>query len=186
MLTAIKIGSVLTALDIAYAILSGSIFVPVVAGFFWKRANWQGAVTSMLISSVGVDEAIMVPAMVDIKAEIIPANTTPIKPDGTTANVISDKAFCEEISGNRTIGCHKYHCLRSMYSNNFWLVLINFHSDCFLYMHSLHLARRYDFAEYYGCRSVHTNDCSDFLCFAAQRTRTPTPNIVTIHVAEIP
>ncbi len=52
MLTAIKIGSVLTALDIAYAILSGSIFVPVVAGFFWKRANWQGAVTSMLISSV--------------------------------------------------------------------------------------------------------------------------------------
>ncbi|MGM9526083.1 MAG: hypothetical protein ACI3U1_07410, partial [Peptococcaceae bacterium] len=52
MLTAIKIGSVLTALDIAYAILSGSIFVPVVAGFFWKRANWQGAVSSMAASAI--------------------------------------------------------------------------------------------------------------------------------------
>lgn len=52
MLIAIKIGNVLTALDIAYAILSGSIFVPVVAGFFWKRANWQGAVSSMAASSI--------------------------------------------------------------------------------------------------------------------------------------
>ena len=52
MFIAVKIGDVLTALDIAYAILSGSIFVPVVAGFFWKRANWQGAIASMIASSI--------------------------------------------------------------------------------------------------------------------------------------
>lgn len=54
MLIAVKIGNVLTALDIAYAILSGSIFIPVVAGFFWKRANWQGAIASMLISALTI------------------------------------------------------------------------------------------------------------------------------------
>lgn len=52
MMIAVIIGNVLTALDIAYAILSGSIFVPVVAGFFWKRANWQGAIASMIASSI--------------------------------------------------------------------------------------------------------------------------------------
>lgn len=52
MFTAVIIGDVLTALDIAYAILSGSIFIPVVAGFFWKRANWQGAIASMITSTI--------------------------------------------------------------------------------------------------------------------------------------
>lgn len=52
MLIAAIIGDVLTALDIAYAILSGSIFVPVIAAFFWKRANWQGAIASMIVSSI--------------------------------------------------------------------------------------------------------------------------------------
>lgn len=54
MLIAVKVGNVLTALDIAYAILSGSIFIPVVAGFFWKRANWQGAIASMIVSTVAI------------------------------------------------------------------------------------------------------------------------------------
>lgn len=52
MLIAVLIGDVLTALDIAYALLSGSIFVPVIAAFFWKRANWQGAIASMVASSI--------------------------------------------------------------------------------------------------------------------------------------
>ena len=52
MFIAVIIGDVLTALDIAYAILSGSIFIPVVAGFFWKRANWQGAIASMITSTI--------------------------------------------------------------------------------------------------------------------------------------
>lgn len=52
MLVAIVIGDVLTALDIAYAILSGSIFVPVITAFFWKRANYQGAIASMLVSTI--------------------------------------------------------------------------------------------------------------------------------------
>lgn len=50
----VAIQSVLTALDIAYAILSGCIFVPVIAGFFWKRANWKGACGSMVLSFFAV------------------------------------------------------------------------------------------------------------------------------------
>ncbi|MBS5916411.1 MAG: hypothetical protein KIB49_06465, partial [Clostridiales bacterium] len=50
----VAIQSVLTALDIAYAILSGCIFVPVIAGFFWKRANWKGACGSMVMSFFAV------------------------------------------------------------------------------------------------------------------------------------
>lgn len=60
MLMAVIIGDVLTALDIAYAILSGSIFIPVVAGFFWKRANWQSAIASMMISSITILGAMLV------------------------------------------------------------------------------------------------------------------------------
>ena len=52
MVIAIVIGNVLTALDIAYAILSGNITIPVMAAFFWKRANWQGALASMAASSI--------------------------------------------------------------------------------------------------------------------------------------
>lgn len=52
MVFALWIQDVLVALDIAYAILSGSIFVPVVAGFFWKRATWQGALSSVIISAI--------------------------------------------------------------------------------------------------------------------------------------
>ncbi len=52
LITAITIGDVLVALDIAYAILSGSIFIPIFAGFFWKRATWQGALSSMAISTI--------------------------------------------------------------------------------------------------------------------------------------
>lgn len=49
---AIWIQDVLVALDISYALLSGSIFVPVFAGFFWKRANAKGALCSILVSSL--------------------------------------------------------------------------------------------------------------------------------------
>lgn len=52
MLIAVIIGDVLKALETAYAILSGSIFIPVMAAFFWKRANWQGAIASMVVSAI--------------------------------------------------------------------------------------------------------------------------------------
>ncbi|AMQ20716.1 sodium:solute symporter [Geobacillus sp. JS12] len=51
---AIWIQDVLVALDVAYAILSGAIFVPVVLGFFWKRATAKAGFYSIVISSLVV------------------------------------------------------------------------------------------------------------------------------------
>lgn len=97
MFIAVKIGNVLTALDIAYAILSGSIFVPVVAGFFWKRANWQGAIASMIASSIvilgtmvifGTSSTVPILAGIAVSAAILIAVsllTTPTPAAQTTA-----------------------------------------------------------------------------------------------------
>lgn len=52
LVTALGIGDVMAALDIAYALLSGCVFVPVVCGFFWSRATPRGAMCSMLVSLV--------------------------------------------------------------------------------------------------------------------------------------
>lgn len=49
---AVWVQDVIKAIDIAYTLLSGSIFVPVFAGFFWKRANAPGTLISMLLSAV--------------------------------------------------------------------------------------------------------------------------------------
>lgn len=49
---AVTINDVLAALDIAYALLSGCVFTPVVAGFFWPRATAKGAFASMALSLV--------------------------------------------------------------------------------------------------------------------------------------
>lgn len=50
----IWIQDVLVALDVAYAILSGAIFVPLVMTFFWKRATPSSGFYSILISTVVV------------------------------------------------------------------------------------------------------------------------------------
>lgn len=52
MIVAFFIQDLLVALDMAYAILSGGLFVPVVCALFWKRATTQGALASMLISTI--------------------------------------------------------------------------------------------------------------------------------------
>lgn len=44
---AVGIGDVMNALDIAYALLSGCVFVPVVCGFFGSRSTPKGAMYSM-------------------------------------------------------------------------------------------------------------------------------------------
>ncbi|MFC6768679.1 sodium:solute symporter [Natrinema soli] len=51
---AIAIGNVIQALALTYALLSGSIFVPIFAAFFWKGATWQGALSSIFISATVV------------------------------------------------------------------------------------------------------------------------------------
>jgi SSS family solute:Na+ symporter len=48
---ALGIRDVIKALDIAYILLSGSLFVPVFAGLFWKRSNVAGTLTSMCLSA---------------------------------------------------------------------------------------------------------------------------------------
>jgi len=48
---ALWVQDVIKALDIAYTLLSGSLFVPVFAGFFWKRANAVGTLVSMSLSA---------------------------------------------------------------------------------------------------------------------------------------
>jgi SSS family solute:Na+ symporter len=48
---ALWIQDVIKALDIAYTLLSGSLFVPVFAGLFWKRANTAGTLASMCLSA---------------------------------------------------------------------------------------------------------------------------------------
>jgi len=49
---AVWIQDVLVALDIAYAVLSGAIFFPVLFGFFWKRTIAKAAFYSILVSTV--------------------------------------------------------------------------------------------------------------------------------------
>lgn len=49
---AVWIQDVLVALDIAYAVLSGAIFFPVLLGFFWKQTTAKAAFYSILVSTV--------------------------------------------------------------------------------------------------------------------------------------
>lgn len=51
---AVRIGNVVDALVLAYDLLTGCIFVPVFGAFFWKRATWQGALSSILVSGTVV------------------------------------------------------------------------------------------------------------------------------------
>jgi SSS family solute:Na+ symporter len=51
---AIWIQDVLKALDVAYDILTGAIFIPVVMGFYWKRANAKAGFYSIMISTIVV------------------------------------------------------------------------------------------------------------------------------------
>lgn len=51
---AVLIGDVINALTLAYNLLTGAIFVPVLGAFFWRRATWQGAIASIVAACVVV------------------------------------------------------------------------------------------------------------------------------------
>lgn len=51
---ALWIQELLVAIDVAYALLAGSIFIPIVFGLFWKRATAKAAFYSIVISAVVV------------------------------------------------------------------------------------------------------------------------------------
>lgn len=51
---AIWIQDVLVALDVAYAVLSGAIFVPIILGFFWKKSTAKAAFYSIIVSTITI------------------------------------------------------------------------------------------------------------------------------------
>lgn len=51
---ALWVQDILVALDVAYAFLSGSLFIPILGALFWKRATWQGTLGSIGVSAVVV------------------------------------------------------------------------------------------------------------------------------------
>lgn len=51
---ALWIQNVLVALDVAYAVLSGAVFVPVILGFFWKKATAKAAFYSIIASTITI------------------------------------------------------------------------------------------------------------------------------------
>lgn len=51
---AVAIGDVINALTLAYNLLTGAIFVPILAAFFWKGGTWQGALASIVVASGAV------------------------------------------------------------------------------------------------------------------------------------
>jgi SSS family solute:Na+ symporter len=61
---------IIVALDVAYAILSGSIFIPVIAALFWKRVPARVALTSMVISGVVVIADLIIEGVSSLNAII--------------------------------------------------------------------------------------------------------------------
>lgn len=57
---AVAIGNVVQALSLAYDLLTGSIFIPIFAAFFWERSTWQGALSSIIASAAVVVGSIWV------------------------------------------------------------------------------------------------------------------------------
>lgn len=58
-ITSLVVADVVGALTVAYDLLTGALFVPIVGGLFWRRATTAGALSSMLVSG-GVVVALMI------------------------------------------------------------------------------------------------------------------------------
>lgn len=52
MLCALFFRDIVVALDVAYAILSGGLFVPIICALFWKRATPKACIAAMCVSTV--------------------------------------------------------------------------------------------------------------------------------------
>ncbi|MDS9472626.1 sodium:solute symporter [Sporosarcina pasteurii] len=62
--------NIIVALDIAYALLSGCIFFPVVAAFFWKRVSAKVVLISIIISSIVVISDLLIEGIDSLNAII--------------------------------------------------------------------------------------------------------------------
>lgn len=54
LVTAIAVGDVVGALTVAYDLLTGALFVPIVGALFWRRATVPGAISAMIVSGIVV------------------------------------------------------------------------------------------------------------------------------------
>ena len=52
--TAVIVGNVISALNIAYAFLTGTLFIPIIAAFFWKKVTAQTVTSAIFISFLAV------------------------------------------------------------------------------------------------------------------------------------
>ncbi|MFL6560920.1 MAG: sodium:solute symporter family transporter, partial [Bacillus sp. (in: firmicutes)] len=69
-LISLVLQDIIVALDVAYAILSGSIFIPVIAALFWKRVSAKVALTSMVISAIVVITDLIIEGVSSLNAII--------------------------------------------------------------------------------------------------------------------
>jgi len=60
--------NVVVALDVAYALLSGSVFIPILAAFFWKRVTSRVTLLSMLVSSIVVIADLLIEGLSSLNA----------------------------------------------------------------------------------------------------------------------
>jgi SSS family solute:Na+ symporter len=54
LVTSVAVNDVVGALTVAYDLLTGALFVPIVGALFWRRATTAGALASMVAGSVVV------------------------------------------------------------------------------------------------------------------------------------
>ncbi|WHY84027.1 sodium:solute symporter [Neobacillus novalis] len=69
-LISLVLQDIIVALDVAYAILSGSIFIPVIAALFWKRVSAKVALSSMVISAIVVIADLIIEGVSSLNAII--------------------------------------------------------------------------------------------------------------------
>lgn len=61
MFFAIAFQDIVVALDVAYAVLSGGLFVPIICALFWKRATNRATIFAMVVSTIVIIISMMNP-----------------------------------------------------------------------------------------------------------------------------
>ncbi|OCA82125.1 sodium:solute symporter family transporter [Pseudobacillus wudalianchiensis] len=67
---ALVLQDIIVALDVAYALLSGSIFIPVIAALFWKKVSARVTLISMAISAIVIVSDLIIEGVSSLNAII--------------------------------------------------------------------------------------------------------------------
>ncbi|WP_110926615.1 sodium:solute symporter [Bacillus massiliglaciei] len=65
---ALMLQDIIVALDVAYALLSGSIFLPVLAALFWKKISAKVVMSSMVVSAIVVIVDLVIEGVTSLNA----------------------------------------------------------------------------------------------------------------------